>query len=302
MLLKSLDEPEDSLDSDGDGVRPAGSPSTPRSDPDPIPTTHKDPSTTKQSGENSDAEEETEEDTIELELALERKKVKKNRWKTAFPSLPSPESDSRGSDLQDNAETALPMVLESVAEGEDKDIDSSEEKTVAKPPAKEEVETPELKFQIGELANTLTSKMEFLGINKKAISNFQFLLLQTETRIADWREGALNGIYLRRRLQEAAEHIKYYELNATPKGWSCHWDREHRRYFYVNDRTNASQWDFPKKEDKEEDLKDTQTSSQGDSNTSSASAGGVTGQSITTPASPKTCKLTNMFLFYMRVS
>lgn len=41
--------------------------------------------------------------------------------------------------------SALPMVLESVAEGEDKDIDSSEEKTVAKPPAKEEVETPELK-------------------------------------------------------------------------------------------------------------------------------------------------------------
>ncbi|KAK5902559.1 hypothetical protein CesoFtcFv8_007802 [Champsocephalus esox] len=320
MLLKSLDEPEDSLDSDGDGVHPAGSPSTPRSDPDPIPTTHIDPSTKKQSGENSDAEEETEEDTIELELALERKKaelraledgdgsaggsspssetsqelgsrvplVKKNRWKTAFPSLPSPESDSRGSDLQDNAETALPMVLESVAEGEDKDIDSSEEKTVAKPPAKEEVETPELKFQIGELANTLTSKMEFLGINKKAISNFQFLLLQTETRIADWREGALNGIYLRRRLQEAAEHIKYYELNATPKGWSCHWDREHRRYFYVNDRTNASQWDFPKKEDKEEDLKDTQTqtSSQGDSNTSSASAGGVTASCTSPSAAP----------------
>ena len=46
-----------------------------------------------------------------------------------------------------------------------------------------------------------------------------------QTRIADWREGALNGVYLRRRLQEAAEHIKYYELNATPKGWSCHWDR-----------------------------------------------------------------------------
>lgn len=37
-----------------------------------------------------------------------------------------------------------------------------------------------LQFQIGELANTLTSKMEFLGIDKKAISNFQLLLLQTE--------------------------------------------------------------------------------------------------------------------------
>lgn len=37
-----------------------------------------------------------------------------------------------------------------------------------------------VQFQIGQLANTLTSKMEFLGINKKAISNFQLLLLQTE--------------------------------------------------------------------------------------------------------------------------
>ncbi|KAF3854572.1 hypothetical protein F7725_022627 [Dissostichus mawsoni] len=64
--------------------------------------------------------------------------------------------------------------------------------------------------------------------------------------------------------------------------------REHRRYFYVNDRTNASQWDFPKEEDKEEDLKDTQTqtSSQGDSKTSSASAGGVTGSCTSPSAAP----------------
>lgn len=39
-----------------------------------------------------------------------------------------------------------------------------------------------LQFQIGQLANTLISKMEFLGINKKAISNFQLLLLQTEVK------------------------------------------------------------------------------------------------------------------------
>lgn len=37
-------------------------------------------------------------------------------------------------------------------------------------------------FQIGQLANTLISKMEFLGINKKSISNFQLLLLQTEVK------------------------------------------------------------------------------------------------------------------------
>ncbi|XP_059190949.1 formin-binding protein 4 isoform X2 [Centropristis striata] len=330
-LLKGLDETENSLDSDGEGVRPVGSPSTPLRDPEPVPTVQKDLGAKKQSRDNSDAEEETEEDTMELELALERKKaelraleegdvsaggsspcsetsqeasgtrglpVKKNRWKTAFPSAPSPDSNSRSSDQQDNTETTLPKVLESVAEGEDKETDSSEEKTVPKPPVKEEVETselkvetPELKFQIGELANTLTSKMEFLGINKKAISNFQFLLLQTETRIADWREGALNGVYLRRRLQEAAEHIKYYELNATPKGWSCHWDREHRQYFYVNDRTNVSQWDFPKEDNKEDDPKGSQgtqtpTSNQGDTKTSSAPAGGVTGSSAFTTAPP----------------
>ncbi|XP_044047855.1 formin-binding protein 4 isoform X2 [Siniperca chuatsi] len=328
-LLKGLDETENSLDSDGEGVRPAGSPSTPLRDPDSVPTVQKDLCTKKQSGDTSDAEEETEEDTMELELALERKKaelraleegdgsaggsspcsetsqeasgsrglpVKKSRWKTAFPCSASPDSNSRGSDPEDNTDTALSKVLETAAEGEDKETDDSEDKTVSKPPVKEEVEAPELKVEtpelkIGELANTLTSKMEFLGINKKAISNFQLLLLQTETRIADWREGALNGVYLRRRLQEAAEHIKYYELNAAPKGWSCHWDREHRRYFYVNDRTSASQWDFPTEEDKDEDLKGSQgtqaqTSSQGDTKTSLASAGGVTGSSTYTPVAP----------------
>lgn len=51
----------------------------------------------------------------------------------------------------------------------------------------------------------------------------------------------------------------------------------------MKDRTGAAQWDFPTEEDKEEDLKGsegTQTSSQGDTKTSSASATGVTGQSV----------------------
>lgn len=32
--------------------------------------------------------------------------LKKSRWKTAFPSAPSPDSNSRGSDLQDHTETS----------------------------------------------------------------------------------------------------------------------------------------------------------------------------------------------------
>lgn len=59
--------------------------------------------------------------------------------------------------------------------------------------------------------------------------------------------------------------------------------REHRRYFYVNDLTSASQWEFPTEEVKEGDPKgdqatQTQISSQGDTKVSSASSGGVTGQ------------------------
>ncbi|XP_073724878.1 formin-binding protein 4 isoform X2 [Misgurnus anguillicaudatus] len=231
-----------------------------------------------QSAESSDREEEPEEDTMELELALERKKaelraleegdgsaggsspcsetsqdgprnllLKKNKWKTSFLRAPSPDSNSRGSD---KAGWATPEHSDNAHSKTAEKQPEEEEKVVSKALQKEE---EDLKFQIGELANTLTSKMEFLGIDKKAISNFQLLLLQTETRIADWREGALNGNYLRRRLQEAAEHIKHYELNAAPKGWSCHWDREHRRYFYMNEQTNASQWEFPVVE--EEDAK-----------------------------------------------
>lgn len=64
------------MDSDGEGVRAVGSPATPLRDTESAPVAQKDVCTKKQSRDNSDAEEETEEDTMELELALERKKVK----------------------------------------------------------------------------------------------------------------------------------------------------------------------------------------------------------------------------------
>ena len=43
-----------------------------------------------------------------------------------------------------------------MAEGEDKEADSSEDKTVSKPPVKEEAETPELKVETPELKVTMT--------------------------------------------------------------------------------------------------------------------------------------------------
>ncbi|CAH6788260.1 formin-binding protein 4 [Phodopus roborovskii] len=242
-----------------------------------------------QSGES---EEEEEQDTLELELALERKKAelraleegdgsvsgssprsdisqpasqdgmrrlmsKRGKWKM-FVRATSPESTSRsssktGRETPENGETAIGAEnSEKIDENSDKEaeVEESSEKIKVQIAPKEEEQ--DLKFQIGELANTLTSKFEFLGINRQSISNFHMLLLQTETRIADWREGALNGNYLKRKLQDAAEQLKQYEINATPKGWSCHWDRDHRRYFYVNEQSGESQWEFPDGEEEEE--------------------------------------------------
>ncbi|NXV82663.1 FNBP4 protein, partial [Atlantisia rogersi] len=253
-----------------------------------------------QSGES--AEEEEEQDTLELEMVLERKKAelraleegdgsvsgssplsdgsqsasqdatrrlasKRGKWKL-FVGAASPESTSRGSSKTGRES---PEAGEAVASTEapdansDKEADSEEpqEKAKAQGAPKIEEEEQDLKFQIGELANTLTSKLEFLGINRQSISNFHMLLLQTETRIADWREGALNGNYLKRKLQDAAEQLKQYEINATPKGWSCHWDREHRRYFYVNERSGESQWEFPDGEDEDEGQRTTNRKADG---------------------------------------
>ncbi|XP_065611619.1 formin-binding protein 4 [Cyrtonyx montezumae] len=238
-----------------------------------------------QSGESG--EEEEEQDTLELEIVLERKKAelraleegdgsvsgssplsdgsqsasqdaprrlasKRGKWKL-FAGAASPDPASKtGRESPEGGEAA---VSTEAADGpSDKEAESEEpqEKAKAQVAPKIEEEEQDLKFQIGELANTLTSKLEFLGINRQSVSNFHMLLLQTETRIADWREGALNGNYLKRKLQDAAEQLKQYEINATPKGWSCHWDREHRRYFYVNEHSGESQWEFPDGEDEDE--------------------------------------------------
>ncbi|KAF1469436.1 Formin-binding protein 4, partial [Eudyptula minor novaehollandiae] len=279
----------------------AAAPQEPEPGRDPLEDTlQEDLCSVVQSGES--AEEEEEQDTLELEMVLERKKAelraleegdgsvsgssplsdgsqpasqdatrrlasKRGKWKL-FVGAASPESASRGSSKtgRESPEAGEAAASTEAADANsDKEAESEEpqEKAKAQGAPKIEEEEQDLKFQIGELANTLTSKLEFLGINRQSISNFHMLLLQTETRIADWREGALNGNYLKRKLQDAAEQLKQYEINATPKGWSCHWDREHRRYFYVNERSGESQWEFPDGEDEEEGQRTTDRKADG---------------------------------------
>lgn len=73
-LIKGLDDTENSLDSEGEGGHSIESPSVQLLDQDSA-LSEKDVFVKKQSTDNSDADEGPEEDTEELELALERKKV-----------------------------------------------------------------------------------------------------------------------------------------------------------------------------------------------------------------------------------
>ncbi|XP_077176974.1 formin-binding protein 4 isoform X2 [Paroedura picta] len=200
------------------------------------------------------AEEEEEQDTLELEMVLERKKAelraleegdgsisgssplsegsqsdlarrvipKQGKWKLF--GVASPESTSRGSsktgqESPEPGETVLKEVSEVADENSGNELDAEELQEKVKTQGSVKVEDEEQDLR---------------------------------TRIADWREGALQGNYLKRKLQDAAEQLKQYEINAAPKGWSCHWDRDHRRYFYVNEQTGESQWEFPDGEEEEE--------------------------------------------------
>uniref|UniRef100_A0A8C4QJ85 Formin binding protein 4 n=1 Tax=Eptatretus burgeri TaxID=7764 RepID=A0A8C4QJ85_EPTBU len=109
----------------------------------------------------------------------------------------------------------------------------------------EEEEEIGQKFAIAELANVLADKLGFLGISTKIFSNFHLLLVEIQTRLMDWREGALSSHYLWRKLEDANTQIREYEMNAAPSGWACHWHRTHCRYFYIHEDTGRSQWEFP---------------------------------------------------------
>lgn len=79
--------------------------------------------------------------------------------------------------------------------------------------------------QILELASVLCNKLDFLEVSRQGVSNLKILLIEMETRISDWREGALDSRHLVLKLCEADTQLKQYEESAAPPGWSCHWDR-----------------------------------------------------------------------------
>ncbi|XP_066467635.1 formin-binding protein 4 isoform X2 [Tiliqua scincoides] len=205
-----------------------------------------------QSGES--AEEEEEQDTLELEMVLERKKAELRALEEGDGSISGSSPLSEGSQTDLNRRL-LPKQgkwkLFGVASPESTSRGSSKTGQESPEPAetvvKEEPEVAEENSDTELDAEELQDKVKMQGAFKVEDEEQDL-----KTRIADWREGALQGNYLKRKLQDAAEQLKQYEINAAPKGWSCHWDRDHRRYFYVNEQTGESQWEFPDGEEEEE--------------------------------------------------
>ncbi|XP_078239609.1 formin-binding protein 4 isoform X2 [Pogona vitticeps] len=205
-----------------------------------------------QSGES--AGEEEEQDTLELEMVLERKKAELRALEEGDGSI------SGSSPLSDGSQAELTRRLlpkpakwklfgvaspESTSRGSSKTGQESPEpgETAAKEDPEVADEHSDNESETEELQDKVKTQGTF-----KVEDEEQDL----KTRIADWREGALQGNYLKRKLQDAAEQLKQYEINAAPKGWSCHWDRDHRRYFYVNEQSGESQWEFPDGEEEED--------------------------------------------------
>ncbi|XP_065070748.1 formin-binding protein 4-like [Rhopilema esculentum] len=99
--------------------------------------------------------------------------------------------------------------------------------------------------KISDLSILLFDKLEFLEVSRKGLTNFQVLLIEMETRMNDWREGALDSEYLVYKLEQIDAEICKYEETAAPDGWSCHWSSEYGMYYYYNEETGESTWSYP---------------------------------------------------------
>jgi len=78
---------------------------------------------------------------------------------------------------------------------------------------------------VGEMAELVSDKLAFLDVSSETLTKLQLILVETETRLSDWKEGAISTEYMLKKLKEANTRLEQYESTAAPPGWSCHFDR-----------------------------------------------------------------------------
>ncbi|XP_060525374.1 formin-binding protein 4-like [Cylas formicarius] len=96
-----------------------------------------------------------------------------------------------------------------------------------------------------EIYTTLKEKLMFLSESREAVSPVQTMLIQAETLFLAMKGDGLKVSYLHRWLHETCSELLHLEKEAAPDGWLLQWDRSHKRYYYQNQNTGESQWEYP---------------------------------------------------------
>ncbi|GBN64795.1 hypothetical protein AVEN_231107-1 [Araneus ventricosus] len=107
------------------------------------------------------------------------------------------------------------------------------------------IDTDAMTDDILEVSSELIDKLTFLLSAPSTHASFSGVFFQLQTRFVDWQAGALDSTYFMARLKELEQYIQHYETGVISGEWTYQWDRENKRYFFINTRTQHSQWTYP---------------------------------------------------------
>ncbi|KAJ8956761.1 hypothetical protein NQ314_006635 [Rhamnusium bicolor] len=99
--------------------------------------------------------------------------------------------------------------------------------------------------EIEDMYATIKEKLGFLSEGRPQVSAVQVMVIQAETLFMAMKDGGLKLSYLQKWLNETCSDLIKLEKEAAPEGWLLQWDRSNKRYYYQNQATGESQWEYP---------------------------------------------------------
>ncbi|XP_011312496.1 formin-binding protein 4 isoform X2 [Fopius arisanus] len=116
--------------------------------------------------------------------------------------------------------------------------------TLNLPPVIDEKNETE-KIQTKQEIDNILEKLKFLSEGFQSASAVQIMTIQLQTLLTAWEGGDLKDRYLDNWLSGTSRELSRLEKVAAPSGWSCQWDRSHKRYYYQNESTGETRWNYP---------------------------------------------------------
>ncbi|XP_015111908.1 formin-binding protein 4 isoform X2 [Diachasma alloeum] len=116
--------------------------------------------------------------------------------------------------------------------------------TLNLPPAVNE-KTETEKIETKQEIDNILEKLKFLSEGFQSASAVQIMTIQLQTLLTAWESGDLKDRYLDNWLSGTSRELCRLEKAAAPSGWNCQWDRSHKRYYYQNESTGETRWNYP---------------------------------------------------------